>query len=368
MALFAKKDNDEEEYEGDELEEKLFRKKPRSKDFRDLKPGNQKKRKEPRKPWGKKERFFVLFVILVTAGISGFLALSSRSWKLPGLPRLNFKIPEISIPFLGEETIVIEGRKEENRDSEKVIAEFNNLTRDLSGVYGFYVVDMTSGFSYGVNEDEEFEPASLNKLPVMLGIYMEVESGNLDLDTKYMLKASDKLSGSGSLYSKPVGMILSYNELIRYMGKESDNTAFNIARRILGQEKIEAVIKAVGMENTIILGDKQKTTPKDIGLFFQRLYGGGLISEVSRNELLYFLTDTIYENHIPSGVPSDVKVAHKYGRELHVVNDAGIVFSQRPYVVVVMGRGIVEKEADQAIPQVSKIIYEEAKVGDSIAP
>ncbi len=358
MVLFSNKSDYEEEYEEEELEEKLPRKKFRNKDFKDLRPENRKKRKEPKKPWGRKERFFVLFLILVTAGVSGVLALSSRSWKLPGLPRLSLKIPEISIPFMGEETIVIEGSKRENEVSERIVSEFINLTKNLSGIYGFYVIDLNGGFSYGVNEDEEFEPASLNKLPVMLGLYLEADSGNLDLNTIYTLKNTDKLPGSGSLYSKPAGMDLTYRDLIRYMGKESDNTAFNIVRRILGQEEIENVVMGVGMENTVVLGNRQKTTPKDVGLFFQRLDQGSLISETSKNELLEFMTDTIYENWLVAGVPATIKVSHKYGRELHILNDAGIVYLKDPYVVVIMSKGIVEKEADQVFPQLSRVIFE----------
>ena len=356
MALFRKKN--EEEYEDEEFEEKPLRKKPKNKDFKDLKPENRKKRKEPKKPWGKKERFFVLSVILLTAGISGILALSSRSWKLPGLPRLSFKLPSLTLPFMGEETIFIEGQKKDKEVSEKTISEFKRMTKNLSGVYGLYVIDLTSGFAYGVNEHEIFEPASLNKLPVMLGFYMEEETDDLSLDTKYTLKNSDKLTGSGSLYSKPVGTMLTYRDLIRYMGKESDNTAFNILRRILGQEKIENVIEAAGMENTVVLGESQRTTPKDIGTFFQRLWWGGLISSNSKNELLEFMTDTIYEDYLAEGVPPETKIAHKYGRELHVVNDAGIVFSDKPYVVVIMSKGIVEKEADLIFPQLSKLIFD----------
>lgn len=357
MALFGKKHSGEEDYEDEDLEGRSLKRKPRSKDFKDLKPENRKKRKEPKKPWGRKERLFVLLVILATAGISGFLALSSRSWKLPGLPRINFRLPPISLPFLGEETIVIEGRREDKAKSERVISEFKKITQDLTGVYGFYVIDLESNFSYGTNENEEFEPASLNKLPIMLGLYVEDEAGNLNLDTKYTLKNADKLSGSGSLYSKPAGTVFTYRDLVRYMGKESDNTAFNITRRILGQEKIENVITSLGLGNTVVLGDDQKTTPYDIATLFQRLVWGGLISDEAIDELLGFMTDTIYEGHLSAGVPEDVKVAHKYGRELHVVNDAGIVYSQDPYVVVIMSKGVVDKEADDIFPQLSKIIF-----------
>lgn len=362
MALFRKKE--EEGYEEDEIEEKPLRKKLKAKDFKDLKPENRKKRKEPKKPWGKKERFFVLFVLLVTVGLSGFLALSSRSWKLPGLPRLNFKLSNFVLPFMGEETIIIEGRKKDKKASEGIITEFKRMTKDVSGIYGLYIIDLTSGYAYGVNENEEFEPASLNKLPVILGLYMESEAGNLNLNEKYTLRSSDKITGSGSLYSKPAGTLLTYRDLIRYMGKESDNTAFNVTRRFLGKEKIESVIEAIGMESTFITGDKQRTTPKDIGIFFQRLWWGGLISDVSKNELLGFLTDTFYENHLAAGIPSEVQIAHKYGRELHVVNDGGIVFAKNPYIAVIMSKGIVEKEADDLFPLLSQIIYQGEAVSD----
>jgi beta-lactamase class A len=258
---------------------------------------------------------------------------------------------------MGEKTFVIEGQKEDEEVSERVISEFNMLTNNLSGVYGFYVIDLKNGFAYGVNQRENFEPASLNKLPVILGLYMESDAGNLDLNAKYTLKNSDKLAGSGTLYSKPAGMVLTYRDLIRYMGKESDNTAYNIARRILGQEKIESVIRAVGMENTVVSGNDQKTTPEDIGTFFRRLYLGGLITDSSKVEFLGFLTDTIYEDYLAAGVPDGVKVAHKFGRELHILNDAGIVYSENSYVIVIMSKGIVEKEADQFIPQFAKIVY-----------
>ena len=86
---------------------------------------------------------FVLIVLLLTVGTSAILAMSSRSWKLPGLPR--FKIPTVRIPFLQEETIVIEGRKKDYEQSLKVIESFKEKTESLSGVYGLYEsIDYTS--------------------------------------------------------------------------------------------------------------------------------------------------------------------------------------------------------------------------------
>ena len=70
----------------------------------------QKRKKEPVKPWGKKERLLILIIFLGTVLTSVFLAVSSRDYKLPGWPRLNFSLP--SFNFLSERTVTIGRQKE----------------------------------------------------------------------------------------------------------------------------------------------------------------------------------------------------------------------------------------------------------------
>lgn len=318
----------------------------------------EKKKKEPQKPWEKKERIFVLFVFLLTVLSSSFLALSAREWKLPGLPRVNFDFSSLSL--FKEETITIEGDREKVdriKKSYEAISEFGNLTRDVSGVYGLYVLDLgeeSESFSYGVNENEIFQAASLIKLPVMLAMFEEEEKGSIDLDTIYYLKDSDKVGGAGSLYYKPPGYELSYRDLIKLMGKESDNTAYNISLKILGEKRINDFMSGEGMEKTSIA--ENKTTPREMGNLFRYLWSD-VLSEERKMELLGFLTDTSFEQWIASGVPSGVRVAHKYGREIHVVNDAGIIFTEKPFVLVIMSKGVVEREADRIIPEITRVIY-----------
>ena len=314
------------------------------------KRANPRKKKKGPEQWGQKERYLVLYVLLTTIILSALLAASARNWKLPGFPR-------ISLPSF-EGTIIIEGNKEskeEREKSEKVISEFKKKTKELSGVYGLYVIRLKNGTSYGVLEKEIFEPASLNKLPVIAALYMEAEKGNLDLETKYTLKNSDKVGGSGSLAGESAGTVLTYRDLVRLMGKQSDNTAFNIVKEVLGKEVIEAVIQEIGMEDTVIDGE-QKTTPYDIGLFFQKLWQGDIVSQKQRDEILGFLTDTVYESWISEGI-TDVDVAHKFGREVHVVSDAGIVLADEPFVLVILTKGVVEREADEVFPELAKLVY-----------
>lgn len=316
-----------------------------------------KRKKEPSKPWGKKERLLVFWVLIVTVVSSAILGLSAREWKLPGLPRI--KLPDFKI--FNAETIIIEKTDEEadqliRERGNYIIEKFKTEVGELSGIYGFYVVDLNTGYGFGLFEKEEFQAASLVKLPIMAGMYAKAEAGSLNLDDKYTLKDSDKTAGAGSLYSKPEGYQITYRNLINLMGKQSDNTAFTIGKHILGDEGITEIINKIGIPNTSI--SQNLTTPKDIGVFFEELWQGNIIDKKNQVELLDSITDTIYEQWLVAGVPEEIRVAHKFGRELHVVNDAGIVYSKRPYIAVIMTKGIIEREADNIFPSLSKIIYE----------
>ena len=301
-------------------------------EFRDLKPENKRRRKEPPKPWGRPERLTVLIVILITVLTSVILSLSARNFKLPGLPR-------ISLPSFnwGEETFYIEGDKEGREKAEKARNYFKDKTRNLSGLYAVSVVRLSDGSGYGVNKNEEMQAASLIKLPIMTLVYKKFEAGQLDLDAK--------VSGSNS----------TYRELVEAMGQRSDNNAQITLVKTFGESEIQNYIEILGMTKTSLT--KNETTPEEIGMFFKKLWEKELVNEKSRDEILKFMTNTIFEDWIVEGI-DDVRVAHKYGREVHVVNDAGIVFAAKPFILVLMSDGAVESEADSLIPAVTGEIYE----------
>ncbi len=139
------------------------------------------------------------------------------------------------------------------------------------------------------------------------------------------------------------------------MGQQSDNTAFNVLRQILGEAKIQETINDLGMFSTS-LKDNQ-TTPADIGLFWELLYEGGVVSDDYRDEILDYLTETAFEGRIPAGVPEEVRVAHKIGTDARTFSDAGIVFSERPFILVIMSQDALESEALEVLPKITRIVW-----------
>ena len=331
MRLFGKKEEEEID------EEELIEEKLPSRRFKDLKPENRKKRVVPLKPWGKRERLIVLWVLLGTIIASGTLAASARSWKLPGLPKLTMP----SFNLFKEETIIVGGKlgADKEKKARDVINAFSQETKSLSGVYALYVVELTGGATYGVNHSQVLQAASLIKLPIMSMVYKKYEDGKIDIDKKVP------------------GSTATYRELVEAMGKRSDNSAQILLVKSFGQEEIQKYIDSIDMTKTSLYDNE--TAPEDIGEFFKKLWGGELVSEKSRGEIFEYLTNTIYEEHLTAGIPEGVQVAHKYGREVHVVNDTGIVFTKEPFVIVIMSDGVVESEADEVFPTLSRVVYQE---------
>ncbi len=328
MGLFRKKVEEDIDDEIETSEE------PRQikRQFKDLNSENQRTRKEPLKPWGKSERLTVFIVLLITVATSGILALSARNFKVPEIPRL--KISDISTLNPFREQVIVVGNKGTKISQEKINNTkkmFEDMTNDHSGIYAFYIYDINGDYYYGLNYQEEMQAASLIKLPVMYQAYKAFEAGKLNRDE--------------------------YTPLIEAMGKRSDNGAFIKMVSVLGKENVNKTISDLGMTKTSY--SENLTTPEEIGIFFKKLYKGELLNDKDTEELKSFMTDTIFENWLRPGIPENIGLVHKYGREVHVVNDAGIVMSQKPFVIVIMSDGVIETEADVLIPKLTNLLYSE---------
>ncbi len=302
-----------------------------------------RKRKEEGRKW-------ILGLVVATAVLSlGFWAWGQKEGNWEGM-----------ISPIEESMGEISDRRSESlktqKDTEDTENKINDVIRNLQGSYGVYVYNLTSRHQYGLNQDEIFPAASLIKLPVILSLYQEAEAGRIDLETEHLLKAEDKQTGAGVIQYKPMGTKYTYRELAQLMGRYSDNTAFNVIRSLLGDEKIQATINDLGMTKTSL--EENETSAADIGLFFRKFYAQSLLTRNHRDEILDYLTKTAYEDWIPAGVPEGVRVAHKIDNETNSFSDAGIIFGKEPFILVILSKDALEEEAVEALPEITKIVWE----------
>jgi len=299
-----------------------------------------------------KEKKQARIVLLFLFGLSVFLiAVALFARQVPSFLR-QFNQPSVVVTqhFVPEPTATPTPKLERERQ------EVLKMIEPLRGRYGIFFQDLETNDSFAIAGQETFTAASLIKLPVLLTLYREAEAGRINLDEVYKLRNSDKVSGAGSLQYKPAGFEITFRQLAELMGQQSDNTAFNIVSQRLGEAKIQELIDALGMTKTSFA--KNETSPADIGLLFRKLYKEGIVYEKDKEEILGFLTNTIWEDRIPAGVPKGIKVSHKIGTEVGVISDAGIVFAKKPFILVIMSQDANEIEAKKALPEITRKIYD----------
>ncbi len=286
----------------------------------------------------------VLFLLLFSVGVT-FLV-----WVLRSAPSF---FSEISSP-----KVVSFGGNNENKrkiDWPRLRQEIETKISGSRGDYAIYVYDLSDGGVMGIREREIMTAASLIKLPLLAALYQGAEAGNIGLDTKYVLKDADKVGGAGSMAYAKAGTTYTYRKMAELMGQQSDNTAFHIISGVVGKQKVKETISKIGMVDTDF--ENNKTTAYDVGLIFRGFYEKDILNKKNSEEILSYLTKTIFEDRIPQAIPTGIRVAHKVGTEIGVVSDAGVVFGKFPYVISILSEGVAQDEAKIILPEISKLVW-----------
>jgi beta-lactamase class A len=236
--------------------------------------------------------------------------------------------------------------------------QLREIAADHLGAYGVVVFDPASRARVAINEDAAIEAASVAKLYTMLALYRAAERGEVDLEEEVAIAYGDHAAyGTGVLHNHPAGHEMTLRECAEYLIRESDNTAWVMLNRHLGEEEIQAEIEALGLRDTDYANFI--TTPGDVMTALRAIADPSVTTEELSAEMISHMTDTAYEDRIPEPLPPETRVAHKIGSYGTTFSDAGIVFPESGghYFLVVMATGTTEEEAREAIQEMSLATY-----------
>jgi len=327
------------------------------KDFE--KGGLRRRRRRPRKTIGEEGSRMQVVIglgLTILLSLAFYLPPEIRNWWI------RFNQPEVITVErpVGDEKDVSEivGFKVEISRREDVEGVVSQLINRLNGRYGVYVKKLEGEGEFGTNETEVLTAASVIKLPILVLYYQAVEKGELSSETVYVLQESDRFEyGAGQMQNQPAGTEYSYKEIVRLVANESDNMGMELLIKFLGgYGKVQDSLREMGLENTKL--KENETIVKEMGELFEKIYKGELLSKESGNELFDNLTNTVNEGRLPAGVPTGVRVVHKFGSEEGVVNDCGIVYADSPYVICVLSTEINDGEAEAVLPKISRVVWE----------
>ena len=227
-----------------------------------------------------------------------------------------------------------------------------------------------------IDPDKVFHAASTMKVPVMIELFRQAGKGALSLDEKLPIRNRFKSIVDGSPYKlsegddsdkeiyAAVGKSLTLRQLCEAMITVSSNFATNLLIERLGVEKIRNTVTRLGADGMQVLrgvedqkafdkGLNNSTTARALLVLFQKLATGQAVTATSDAAMIDILKRQKFNEAIPAGVPAGTPVAHKTGNITRIHHDAGIVYAPRPYVLVILVRGIPDQKV--SAPLMSKI-------------
>jgi beta-lactamase class A len=230
--------------------------------------------------------------------------------------------------------------------------------------------------------DEPFHAASTMKVPVLIELFHQVHEGKLKLDDPLIIKNEFHSLVDGSVYTldpgddsevylyKAVGQTRTLRQLCELMITVSSNLATNLLIEKLGVENIRATVHSLHADGMNVLrgvedgkafakGLNNTTTARGLQQLMDAVASGQAVDQDSSRQMIEILERQTFNECIPAGLPPGIRVAHKTGEITKIHNDAAIVFAPRPFVLVILVRGIADqKESAALMADITRQIYQ----------
>jgi len=222
-----------------------------------------------------------------------------------------------------------------------------------------YYRDLNNGPWFGINEKEQFAPASLLKVPTMIAYLKAAEQ-----DPSILTTPLNELTMA--INKGDINITETATDLINKMIVDSDNEAFENLVFAIGSDAITQVHNDLGIE----VADKNTASNfisvKTYASLFRVLYNASYLNREMSEKALGILSQAAFNDGLAAGIPADINVANKYGitgsyesgdRQLH---DCGIIYyPNNPYLLCIMTRGNNSQELAAVIAEISSLVYQQ---------
>jgi beta-lactamase class A len=234
-----------------------------------------------------------------------------------------------------------------------------------------------------IDADKPYHAASTMKVPVMIELFRQAQEGKLSLDDPLPIKNEFHSIVDGSIYQlsvgddsdadvyKAVGGTLTLRQLCEAMITVSSNFATNLLIERLGVENIRKTVSGLGADGMQVLrgvedqkafdkGLNNTTTARALMVLLTKIATGQAVNAKADTEMAEILKRQKFNDAIPAGVPPGTPVGHKTGNITKIHHDAAIVYGPKPYVLIVLVRGIQDaKQSAAVIAGISRTIWED---------
>lgn len=197
------------------------------------------------------------------------------------------------------------------------------LIQETDTTFGIVVWDLNTQQKYFLNENEQFEAASLYKLALMYTLFYLESKGKLDTDQPD-IKAS-------------------LNSMITV---SSNKAALYLLDSYTSWDEIAKLLTEKGLKQTEFTKDHLLTTPWDEAKLLALINDPYDIGPKSREKMMELLKSQTINDRIPALLPAGVTVFHKTADLDDVSHDVGIVTGpgSTRFILVIMTKNSDEPE------------------------
>ncbi len=263
------------------------------------------------------------------------------------------------------------------KDIEQIVEQEKDMGHIESAAV--YFRDLNNGPWFGINEREEFLPASLLKLPLMLNFYKLAESKPEILKEKILFTTpfQNTIQRYPPSRDIEVGKEYTIEELVEYMIVYSSNQATELLyTNAIAQLKAKGFLEnaPAGINSDLryladILGENKETlNTRNYATFFRILFNASYLDRELSEQALRILSRADFKKGLVAGVPRDIQASHKFGEagssiDVSQLHDCGIIYYPKaPYVLCVMTKGkdwtllpaVISRISEETYRQVSR--------------
>lgn len=258
-------------------------------------------------------------------------------------------------------------------------SKIHGAVNGYKGEIGLYIKNLRTGKTVSLNADTIFPTASIVKVPILVGIMDKMERKELNYDSALVYKDSLLYAGSDILGSFKNNEKILLKKVIMLMLTTSDNTASLWLQSLAGGgSRINEIMELLDLKDTRVNsrtpGREEyrakyqwgQTTPKEMGILFEKIYRNEVFSATACERMMRCLGRNYWdEDEAISQIPPTIEVFSKNGCVNASRSEAMIVNAHKnPYVFCIFTknnkdtRWTHDNEAWVVARKISKLLWE----------
>ena len=235
---------------------------------------------------------------------------------------------------------------------------------ERADVRGFvHACEVDGDREVGIDPDELVVAASVFKVPVLLELTRRISDGEFDAQERVVVPADRRTIGPTGISTMRDDVDLSLRDLALSMMCVSDNTATDVIMEMVGLDRINATLRSLGFEHTVLVDDCQgliasmledlgladtgevlavepenlarvrvlqpaetnRTTPREMTRLLSMIWRDEAGPADACAEVRRIMALQVWPHRLTAGFPDGVAVAGKTGTLPSIRNEAGVV-------------------------------------------